>query len=142
MAIVHAMCGASMAHNRIVTRLQTALSNRLGNGPCETFTSIQKLKVDAASDKGYFYPDIMVSCDTSGWRDLWLLNPRLIVEVLSPSTQHIDRREKASTYRRIESMEEYVIAAQSSGGSPFFDVPKAGRPTSSAARTPWRSFAR
>ena len=111
---VHAMCGPSMAHNRIVSRLHVALANRLGNGPCETFTSNQKLKVDAASDKGYYYPDLMVSCDTSGWRELWLLNPRLIVEVLSPSTQLIDRREKASTYRKVPSMEEYVIAAQSS----------------------------
>jgi Uma2 family endonuclease len=111
---VHAMCGPSTAHNRIVSRLHIALANRLGNGPCETFTNTQKLRVDAASDKDYYYPDIMVSCDTSGWRDLWLLNPRLIVEVLSPSTQHIDRREKASTYRKMESMEEYVIAAQSS----------------------------
>ena len=111
---VHAMSGASMAHNRIVSRLHTALANRLGNGPCETFMNAQKLKVDTESDKDYYYPDIMVTCDTSGWRDLWLLNPRLIVEVLSPSTQHIDRREKASTYRKIESMEEYVIAAQSS----------------------------
>ena len=76
--------------------------------------STQKLKVDAASDKDYYYPDIMVSCDTSGWRELWLLNPRLIVEVLSPSTQYIDRREKASTYRKVPSMEEYVIAAQNS----------------------------
>ena len=76
--------------------------------------SDQKLKVDAPSDKSYFYPDIMVSCDSVGWRDLWLLNPRLIVEVLSPSTQHIDRREKATTYRKIPGMEEYVIAAQSS----------------------------
>jgi Uma2 family endonuclease len=111
---VHAMSGASMAHNRIVSRLHTALANRLGNGPCETFMNAQKLKVDTESDKDYYYPDIMVTCDTSGWRDQWLLNPRLIVEVLSPSTQHIDRREKASTYRKIESMEEYVIAAQSS----------------------------
>ena len=111
---VHAMSGASMAHNRIVSRLHTALANRLGNGPCETFTNAQKLKVDTESDKDYYYPDIMVTCDTSGWRDLWLLNPRLIVEVLSPSTQHIDQREKASIYRKIESMEEYVIAAQSS----------------------------
>ena len=111
---VHAMCGPSMAHNRIVSRLHVALANRLGNGPCEAFMSTQKLKVDAASDKDYYYPDIMVSCDTSGWRELWLLNPRLIVEVLSPSTQLIDRREKASTYRKVPSMEEYVIAAQSS----------------------------
>jgi Uma2 family endonuclease len=111
---VHAMSGASMAHNRIVSRLHVALANRLGSGPCETFVSDQKLKVDAVSDKGYYYPDIMVSCDASGWRDQWLLNPRLIVEVLSPSTQDIDRREKATTYRSIPSVEEYVIAAQSS----------------------------
>jgi Uma2 family endonuclease len=55
-----------------------------------------------------------VSCDRGGWRDMWLHNPRFIVEVLSPSTQHIDRREKTATYRRIPSVEEYVIAAQSS----------------------------
>jgi len=111
---VHAMCGATMAHGRIVARLQTALAKRLGDGPCESFFSGLKLKVDTVSDKAYLYPDIMVSCDRAGWREQWLLNPRLIVEVLSPSTQHIDRREKATTYRQIPSMEEYVIAAQGS----------------------------
>jgi Uma2 family endonuclease len=111
---VHAMCGASIAHSRIVTRLQIALASRLGRSPCETFSPGAMLKVDAVSDKDYLYPDIMVSCDQKGWSEKWLVNPRLIVEVLSPSTQHIDRREKASTYRKIEGMEEYVIAAQSS----------------------------
>jgi Uma2 family endonuclease len=111
---VHAMCGATMAHSRVVFRLQMALAKRLGAGPCESFSSGLKLKVDTVSDKEYLYPDIMVSCDRAGWREKWLLNPRLIVEVLSPSTQHIDRREKATTYRSLPSMEEYVIAAQSS----------------------------
>lgn len=111
---VHAMSGASMPHGRIVSRLHVALGKRLGDGPCETFVQDVKLMVDTASDRNYLYPDIMVSCDREGWREKWLLNPRLIVEVLSPSTQHIDRREKAATYRKVPGMEEYVIVAQSS----------------------------
>jgi Uma2 family endonuclease len=117
---VHAMCGASIAHNRIVTRLQIALANRLGDGPCEAFSPGAMLKIEAVSDNDYLYPDIMVSCDQKGWSEKWLVNPRLIVEVLSPSTQHIDRREKAKTYRKIPSMEEYVIAAQSSAQLTIF----------------------
>jgi Uma2 family endonuclease len=111
---VHAMNGASMAHNRIESRLYKAIEKGLGGGPCEIFLSGLTLKVDTASDKQFLCPDLMVSCDREGWREKWLLNPRLIVEVLSPSTQHIDRREKAATYRRIPSVEEYVIVAQSS----------------------------
>jgi Uma2 family endonuclease len=111
---VHAMSGASIAHNRIVAGLHIALEQRLRGGPCAIFFQDLKLKVDTVSDKNYLYPDVMVSCDRDGWRDKWLLNPRLIVEVLSPSTQDIDRREKATTYRSIPSVEEYVIAAQSS----------------------------
>ena len=75
---VHAMCGATMAHSRVVFRLQMALAKRLGAGPCESFSSGLKLKVDTVSDKEYLYPDIMVSCDRAGWREKWLLNPRLI----------------------------------------------------------------
>jgi len=111
---VHAMNGASTAHNRIQTRLYKAIDKSLAEGPCEIFVAGQMLKVDTASDKQFLFPDLMVSCDSEGWREKWLLNPRLIIEVLSPSTQDIDRREKAATYRRIPSVEEYVIAAQSS----------------------------
>jgi Uma2 family endonuclease len=110
---VHAMAGASVAHNRIVSRFHVAVAKRLEGGPCETFTSDLKLLIDTASDQKVLYPDIMVSCSREGWRGHWLHNPRLIVEVQSPSTQHIDRREKAATYRNIPSVEEYVIATQS-----------------------------
>jgi Uma2 family endonuclease len=111
---VHAMSGASMAHNRITTGLYAALDRRLRGGPCAIFLQDLKLMVDIDSEKNYLYPDVMVSCDRDGWKENWLLNPRLIVEVLSPSTQDIDRREKARTYRKIPSVEEYVIARQSS----------------------------
>jgi Uma2 family endonuclease len=113
---VHAMSAPSMAHGRIVSRLIVALGKRLGGGPCEAFSAGLKLSADTASNSNnnYFYPDVAVRCDRAGWEEKWLLDPRLIVEVLSPSTQHIDRREKATAYRIIPSMEEYVIAAQSS----------------------------
>jgi Uma2 family endonuclease len=111
---VHAMCGASMAHNRVVMRIQMALAKRLEGGPCVAFALDLKLMVDTVSDQHVLYPDIMVSCNREGWREQWLTNPRFIVEVLSPSTQHIDRREKATTYKGLPSVEEYVIAAQSS----------------------------
>lgn len=111
---VHAMCGGSMAHNRVVMRIQMALAKRLEGGPCVDFALDLKLMVDTVSDQHVLYPDIMVSCNREGWREQWLTNPRFIVEVLSPSTQHIDRREKATTYKGLPSVEEYVIAAQSS----------------------------
>ncbi len=110
--VVHAMSGASLTHNRIVTRLHKAIDKRLGGSPCETFIQDLKLKLTPGSDKFFYYPDLMVSCDRAGWFEEWIVNPCLVVEVLSTSTKHIDRREKATTYRRIESIEEYVIVAQ------------------------------
>lgn len=112
--VVYPMSGPSTSHNRIVARLHIALASRLRGGPCEAFISNQKLKLTPDSDQFVYYPDLMVSCDPSGWHKKWLSNPRLVIEVLSPSTQHIDRREKATTYKRIASIEEYVIVAQHS----------------------------
>jgi Uma2 family endonuclease len=109
---VYAMSGASLAHNRIVGRLHTALQKRLRGGPCEVFIQDLKLKLAPGSDSFFYYPDLMVSCDRKGWYEEWIVNPCLVIEVLSSSTKHIDRREKATTYRRIETIEEYVIVAQ------------------------------
>jgi Uma2 family endonuclease len=117
---VHEMCTPTVSHGRVLSRLQFALTKRLGNGPCEAFAAGLKVHADTASNNNYFFPDIVVSCDRGGWGDQWLLNPRLIVEVLSPSTQHIDRREKATTYRKVPGMEEYVIAAQGSAQLTIF----------------------
>jgi Uma2 family endonuclease len=111
---VYAMSGASLAHNRIVSRLHVALQRRLRGGPCEVFIQDLKLKLRPGSDKFWYYPDLMVSCDRAGWHKKWITNPRLVIEVLSASTKHIDRREKATTYRRIDTIDEYVIVAQHS----------------------------
>jgi len=112
--VVYAMSGATLAHNRIVTRLHRALGRRLRAGPCEVFTLSLKLKVATESDSFFYYPDLMVSCDRKGWYEECVVNPRLVIEVLSSSTKHIDRREKATTYRRIDTIEEYAIVAQHS----------------------------
>ena len=59
-----------------------------------------------------YYPDTMVSCRPEDRTDQTVRNPKLVVEILSKSTQHIDRREKAMTYQRVETIEEYVLIAQ------------------------------
>lgn len=110
---VHAMSGASLAHNRIAKKLIVAFEAHLAGGPCEAFLLDAKLEIRAGSDQIMYYPDVMVSCRPEDRTDQVVRNPKLVVEILSKSTQHIDRREKAMTYQRFEAIEEYVLIAQS-----------------------------
>jgi Uma2 family endonuclease len=112
--VVYAMSGASLAHNRLIARLHIALQRRLRGGPCEVFIQDLKLKLARGSDSVFYYPDLMVSCDHIGWYQEWVLNPRLVIEVVSSATKHIDRREKAMIYRKIDTIEEYAIVTQHS----------------------------
>ncbi len=109
---VYAMSGASLAHNRIAQELVVAFRSHLRGGPCEPFFLEAKLEIRAARDIIMYYPDAMVSCRPEDRTDQVVRNPKLVVEILSKSTQHIDRREKALTYQRVESIEEYVLIAQ------------------------------
>jgi Uma2 family endonuclease len=63
-------------------------------------------------DDIFYYPDVVVACRPLNFESTYLTNPRLIVEVLSPSTERIDRREKALNYRHADSLEEYVLVSQ------------------------------
>lgn len=109
---VYAMSGASLAHNRIAQKLVMALSTHLRGGPCEAFFLEAKLEIRAGRDQIMYYPDVLVSCRPEDRTEQAVRNPKLVVEILSKSTQHIDRREKAMTYRRVEAIEEYVLIAQ------------------------------
>ncbi len=109
---VYAMSGASLAHNRIARKLVTAFGAHLGDGPCEPFLLDAKLEIRAGRDQIAYYPDVMVSCRPEDRTEQSVRNPKLVVEILSKSTQHIDRREKAMTYQRVEAIEEYVLIAQ------------------------------
>lgn len=109
---VYAMAGASLAHNAIAVALVVALEGHLQSGSCKVFALDAKLEIRSNSDRIVYYPDLMVACRREDWTDNAVRNPKLVVEILSPSTHHIDRREKAMTYGRVASIEEYALVAQ------------------------------
>jgi Uma2 family endonuclease len=108
-----AMSGASRAHNLISTNVTREISQQLRGRPCETYAGDMRVKV---SDTGlYTYPDIVVVCDDPVFEDDQLdtlVNPTVIVEVLSPSTEAYDRGGKFAHYRRLHSVKEYVLIDQ------------------------------
>jgi Uma2 family endonuclease len=109
---VYAMSGASLAHNQISFQLAMATSNRLRGGPCKVFLLDLKLKLELSSDLIFYYPDVMVACRREEWGTHFVRKPTVLAEVLSPSTQHIDRREKSLNYFRETSVEEYLVLSQ------------------------------
>ena len=108
-----AMSGAREAHNLIVVNLSGELRSQFKGGPCKAFATDMRVKVDATGL--YTYPDLAALCDEARFEDDTrdtLLNPSLIVEVLSKSTEAYDRGEKFAHYRRVESVTDYVLIAQ------------------------------
>ena len=108
-----AMAGASRFHNRVKENLIVEIGGRLKGGPCETYSSDQRVLVPATGL--YAYPDIVVMCGPAEYDPLdgqTLTNPRAIIEVLSPGTEKYDRGLKKRNYQLIPSLVEYVLAAQ------------------------------
>ncbi len=110
--VLYAMSGVSEPHHFVAGNLFAALHTHLRGGPCHTYISDFKLRLQIDQDDLFYYPDVMVACEREGVERYFLRYPKLIVEVLSPSTASIDRREKRLHYARIRTMEEYVIASQ------------------------------
>jgi Uma2 family endonuclease len=110
--VVHAMAGASRRHNRLALRLSSALANHLRGSQCEPFVSDMKVRVLADGKDIFYYPDVVVTCDPRDTEDLYLRFPCLIIEILSESTERLDRLEKFDTYRTIPTLEEYVLVSQ------------------------------
>ncbi|MGH8226586.1 MAG: Uma2 family endonuclease [Steroidobacteraceae bacterium] len=84
----------------------------LRGGPCEVHLEAFKLRLRVGEADAFYYPDVMVTCERSGVEDYYLRTLRIVVEVLSPSTELIDRREKALSYREVPTLEEYVLIGQ------------------------------
>lgn len=110
--VLYAMTGPSLRHNRISQRLCQAFAERVRGGPCETFISEVKLLLKTAVDHVVYYPDVIVDCRPKDRGDCYVRNPKLVVEVLSPSTRRTDQTEKLLRYQSIESIEEYVLVEQ------------------------------
>ena len=105
---VFAMAGAEDRHVMVSLRLASALLSHLSGSPCNVFMSDMKLRVTALNN--VFYPDIMVTCDPADRESrMSKSEPKLIVEILSPSTANYDRGEKFVSYRQIASLREYVM---------------------------------
>ncbi|MFV8823475.1 Uma2 family endonuclease [Thauera sp. WH-2] len=103
-----AMGGASRRHVTISLNVASALDDALDGTPCRAYMA--DMKVQAAENEAYFYPDVLVTCDPADHRaDQFMRAPKLIVEVLSPATAAYDRGDKFAAYRRIASLQDFIL---------------------------------
>jgi Uma2 family endonuclease len=108
-----AMTGASRKHNIVAGNIFASLHVQLRKQPCEVYAS--DMRVGVSPTGSYTYPDVVVVCGEGEFGDDYmdtLLNPTVIVQVLSESTQGYDRGLKFEHYRKLESLREYVLVAQ------------------------------
>lgn len=110
---VVAMTGASRSHNLINVNILYEFRGQLEKAPCEVYPSRMRVRIPVANL--YTYPDVVVVCGEPQFEDEFvdtLLNPTLIVEVLSKSTASYDWTLKSGYYRTLESLKEYLLISQ------------------------------
>lgn len=107
---IFAMSGSTAAHNIISGNLFAALHSKLRGTPCQIYMHDMKVRIEAA--QSYYYPDIMVTCEAFEGKSVFMSRPLLLIEVLSPGTVQIDRREKLVAYQKLASLKEYLLVHQ------------------------------
>ena len=110
---IYAMAGASREHNLISLNVGSELRSQLRKRPCETYTNDMRVRVKPTGL--YTYPDVVVVCGHPRFEDAesdTLVNPTVIAEALSPTTEGYDRGGKFAHYRYVDSLQEYVLIAQ------------------------------
>lgn len=108
-----AMAGARYEHNRVKDNISRLLGNALGKTPCFPLTSDMRVHIPATTL--YTYPDVVVVCGKPEFQDQQhdvLLNPHVVIEVLSESTEKYDRGAKFQQYQHLTSLREYILVAQ------------------------------
>ena len=110
----HATAGARPRHNRLAVRFSSAIERQIEarGGPCMTFNSDQRVRAEATGMNAY--PDVSVACPPAfheTWREA-RVNPTVLVEVLSSSTEAYDRGAKFGHHQRLESLTDYVLVSQ------------------------------
>ena len=106
---VYDMAGASMGHTRIVRNLSRRLDVHLERSNCEVSTNDLKVKI---RETAYYYPDLVVTCESLPDNAFLCEKPLLVVEVLSPTTARMDRIEKMNAYQHLPGLREYAIISQ------------------------------
>lgn len=109
---VYAMVGASARHNLISGNLFSAIRSQIHGTGCQVFINDMKAHIKATGMDCFYYPDIMLCCSDNENNAYYREHPCMIVEVLSESTERIDRREKFFAYTQIESLQEYILVDQ------------------------------
>ena len=100
------LAGGKEKHNLISMNVAGTLWSKLHGTTCRTFSSNMRVR---ASGKKYVYPDVTVACNPQVSEEDILENPRVVIEVLSPSTEIVDRVRKLSTYKACPTVEEYLL---------------------------------
>ena len=106
---VYAMAGGTVDHGIIAVNAVAVLRPLLRGGPCRVYNSDVKVRL---GPRRFVYPDVSVSCDErdrADGRATFISHPRLVIEVLSPTTADYDRGDKFEMYRALPSLEEYVL---------------------------------
>ena len=110
--VVYAMSGTTVTHGRIIHNLDSDLGRQLRGRRCETFTSEIKVRIPVGRDSLFYYPDVLVDCGQPPGESLFAEEPRVIFEVLSPSTERTDRYEKRLNYQKLATLDVYVLVDQ------------------------------
>lgn len=109
---VYAMVGTSVVHNTVTLNLAVALRTAPKEPGCSVYVADVKARISTDDEDRFFYPDVMVACDDDEQDAYYRERPCLVVEVLSPSTERRDRADKFFAYRKLPSLQEYVLVAQ------------------------------
>lgn len=109
---VYAMSEPTDAHEQIAGNIFAALLNHLRKNKCRVFKGNKRVRIEFLNRIMHYYPDVMVICDPPSGEERYKENPALVVEVLSPSTEGTDIREKMFAYLNSQSVRHYVIIAQ------------------------------
>jgi Uma2 family endonuclease len=110
---IFAMIGAGWQHNLITANIISELRPQLRGKPCKVFSGDLRVKIEATGL--YTYPDVQVICDNMRFADNrtdTVINPTVLIEVLSPGTENYDRGNKFLHYRTIETLQAYLVVAQ------------------------------
>ncbi len=110
--LIYAMTGATRKHNLLTASLMALLHTYARRHGCQLFASDMKLRIDHRDETYFYYPDLLLTCEPSDNHPLYCTSPCLIIEVLSPGTERIDRREKRLAYNLLPALREYLIVEQ------------------------------
>ena len=120
---IFAMVGGSARHNRVIMNLGRRIADHLDGTGCQAFTESMKVQIS----EGILYPDVVVTCAKALAGDEQVINdPKLIIEVLSPSTKGYDKRDKFILYRSLSSLREYVLIDPAERRVEVFTLAEAG----------------